>query len=718
MDVRSLTDRIAFRSGARLPMIYQTEASECGLACLAMVANYYGHDFDLSSLRRELGTSLSGITLGHMVDQANQLGLTSRPLRLELDELDQLQLPAVLHWNFSHFVVLKRVSKKGLVIHDPAIGIRTVTRSEADTAFTGIALELMPGADFEPREAKQRISLRKLIGTVHGLKRTIVKLLTLAFALEVLSLALPFLTQWIIDGVLSTGDLSLLTLIGIGGIAIIALQQLLSLARAWFLIYIKTTVNLQWVSNVFTHMVRLPVEYFERRHLGDIVSRFGAIHQIQETLSSSFIVTVLDGVMSFALLAMMLLYSPLLTALTVGLVLVYTVLRLLWYRPLREASEKMVVSAAKQDSHFLETVRGVRSIKLFTRENERRANWLNLSVEQINSLVHVSKLNLAFEAINGSLNGLHMIAILWVGASLALDGYLSAGMLVAYVAYSNQFSAHITSLVNKMIELKMLGLQCERLSDIVLTEREDIGNPADIDLARISADIELVDVSYRYASTERDILQHCSLKLRAGESVALTGPSGCGKTTLLKLVLGILQPREGEVRVGGIPIHTLGLNNLRKLVATVMQDDQLFSGSIAENIAFFSKQVDWDWIHECARRAGIHDQILQMPMGYYTLVGDMGTTLSGGQKQRILLARALYKKPRIILLDEATSHLDTESEYVVNQAIRELNITRLIIAHRPETIRMAERVVEMREGRIVAPPEPSQTAAAEEAVTG
>ncbi|SMC29184.1 colicin V processing peptidase. Cysteine peptidase. MEROPS family C39 [Andreprevotia lacus DSM 23236] len=697
MTINQHLDELAFGRKSELPLVYQAEASECGLACLAMVASAYGHRLDLPTLRQKFGISLSGSTISDLADMGSRLGMASRALRLDLEEMGQLQLPAILHWNFNHFVVLKSTSKKHIVIHDPAAGKVKLTWREASERFTGVALELTPTINFEAKEERQSIQLKKLIGEVRGLKRTVLKVMALAFCLEGLSLVTPFFSQTIIDNVLVTGDKAFLMVLGIALLGTLLLQQLFSTVRSWFLLYLNTIINLQWVANVFTHLVRLPVEFFERRHIGDIVSRFGAIHQIQETLTSSFVETVLDGLTSLALIAVMFLYSPVLATITLTVVVLYGIFRAIWYAPLKAANEKTLIIGAQQQTHFLETIRGVRSIKLFGKEDDRRSGWLNLSVDQINADLQTKKLTLLYNVVNAAVFGLHGVLILWLGANLVLSRDLSVGMLVAYTTYSGQFTQRFGGLIDRLFALRMLSLQCERLADIVLTEREKteslIPLPADL-----KADLTIKGVHYRYAPQERDILKDCSFQVQDGESVALVGASGGGKTTLMKVALGILQPQQGEVLIGGIPIQKLGMDNLRKLVATVMQDDQLFSGSIEENITFFAKEPDRAWMEACAAMAGIHEQIMQMPMGYYSLVGDMGTVLSGGQKQRVLLARALYKRPRILILDEATSHLDVESEKAVNVAVQGLNITRLIIAHRPETIAMAGRIVMLKDG--------------------
>jgi ATP-binding cassette, subfamily B, bacterial CvaB/MchF/RaxB len=693
-----LLGQLRFGAGRRLPMYLQTEAAECGLASLGMVASFHGHRIDLAGLRRRFVLSLKGATLAYLMQAAGRLDLAPRPLRLELDELPRLRVPCILHWDLNHFVVLKAADGRGAVIHDPALGVRRLPLAEVSRHFTGIALELTPTSTFVAADERRRVRLRDLLGPVGGLKRSLAQVFVLALALQAMAIVSPFYMQWAIDGAVVSADRDLLTVLGLGFLLLAAVQVAVSALRSWVVIYLGTTLNLQWLANVFSHLLRLPVSYFEKRHLGDVVSRFGAVGNIQRTLTSSFVEALIDGVMAAATFAMMLVYSASLAAVAVAAVAAYGAMRWAFYEPLRRATEEHIVHNARQQSHFLETVRGVQSIKLFGRQEERRARWLNLVVDAVNQDLVAQKLGLAFRCANGLVFGAERVAIVWLGALLVLDSAFSVGMLFAFVAYKEQFSARIAGLIDKAIELRMLTLQGERLADIVLTPPE-AQSPA-LPLDDIDASLEVRSVSFRYSDMEPFVLLNCSFGVAPGESVAIVGASGGGKTTLLKIMLGLLTPTDGKVLAGGVDIAKLGIDRYRKLVGTVMQDDPLFAGSIADNISFFDPSPDHSAIERFARLSAVHDDIAAMPMGYNTLVGDMGAALSGGQRQRILLARALYKQPRILFLDEATSALDVQKERAVNDAIRALNLTRVIIAHRPETIASADRVIVLQAGRV------------------
>lgn len=697
-----MTDASPILSRSRLRPILQTEAAECGLACLAMVAGYHGLSTDLPTLRQQHSLSLKGANLVRLIDIAGRMGLNARALRLELDELGQLKMPCVLHWDMNHFVVLKSVDSKRVVILDPAHGERTLSLKEASRHFTGVALELQPGADFRAGEARQRVTLRQLLGQVSGLKRALVTILALALVLELFVLVMPFHMQWMIDHALVTSDRSLVTVLGVAFLMLIAFQAAVSAARSWAVGYLGIHLNLQWTANVFAHLLRLPIDYFEKRHLGDVVSRFGSLQAIQRALTTSFIEALLDGLLGAVTLVVMWLYAPVLAAVAVGAVLLYLGLRLALYAPLREATEQQIVCGAKAQSHLLESVRGVQTIKLADRAADRRGRFFNLNVDTANREFSIVRLGVGFGAANRLLFGAERIVVIWLGALAVLDAQFSVGMLVAFLAYKDQFTSRTSALIEKLFELRMLRLHGERLADIALTAPE----PDEAELRQFTpseprATLSVRNLSYRYAEGEPWVVKDLDLEIEEGESVAVIGASGCGKTTLLKLMLGLLKPVQGEVLVDGQPLQRIGMRRYRGMLGAVMQEDQLFAGSLTDNIALFDPEVDQQRVESAARMAAVHEDIAAMPMGYNTLIGDMGTSLSGGQKQRVLLARALYRQPRLLFLDEATSHLDVERERLVNDAVKQMQVTRIIIAHRPETIHSADRVVVMHGGRIV-----------------
>jgi ATP-binding cassette subfamily B protein RaxB len=686
--------------GGRLPLILQTEVAECGLACLTMIAHYLGFRSDLPTMRARFSVSLNGTSLQTLMDCADRLKLSSRGVNLTLEELPELQTPAILHWGLNHFVVLRRADTKGVVIHDPAFGVRRLSYAEVSREFTGYALELATATEFRPADERRKISLKSMIGKLDGWWQSLGLVLAMALGLEALGLAAPKMTQYMVDEVLQSNDRALRDVLAFGLVMVVLTQGALLQMRGMTILYLTTHLNLQWVSDVFGRLVRLPMAWFEKRQLGDVLSRFGSVGPIQELITTRAVGAVLDGLMAVATLAMMLLYSPLLTAVVVATVLLYALLRALSYRPLREASLEGMSLAAKEQTCLMETIRAIGPIKLFGKESDRRARWMAMKVDTINRNVRTQVMNLWFANLNTAIGSISAALVLWLGAGLVMDGAFTVGMLFALTSYSGVFSSRMAALINVAADYKMLSLHCERLADIVLEAPEALVENGR-DVGQLVPKIELVDVCFRYSDSEPWVLHNVNLTIEPGESVAVVGASGCGKTTLVKLILGSLAPTHGEIRYGGVPIRQLGVTNYRRALAVVMQDDVLLAGSLRDNICFNDEHPDHVHIEQCARLAQIEADIRRMPMGYETLIADMGSSLSGGQKQRVLLARALYKRPKVLVMDEATSALDVTLERAVSAAIGALAMSRIIIAHRPETIASARRAVVLQGGRVV-----------------
>lgn len=691
----TISSRLNFGFRRRVPQVIQSEAAECGLACLVMVCRYYGMDVDLLNLRRRFGISTHGVTLALLINVAAQLKLKTRAVSLDLDELRQLRRPCILHWDMSHFVVLVAVKRTHVVIHDPALGRRVVGLRELSLHFTGVALELWPTSEFEPIKARSRFSFVSLLKNVQGLPAVLTKIFCLSMIIEAINLLLPVGTQLVMDHVIIAEDHDLLSLICIGLLFFILLRTFISMLRSWSGLVLGSMVDVQWKSGLFDHLLRLPLDYFEKRKLGDIQSRFGSLDTIRTTLTNHIVTGIIDSLMSIGVLIMMVLYGGWLALVVVGFTVVYMVLRLATYQRYRQISEEQIVKQAKSGSHFMETLYGIGTIKALGLPQTRAQFWLNLNIDNTNATIRQSKFDLAFGGVNTLISTLDQVAILWLGASMVIDNQMTLGMFVAFNAYRSQFSDRAANLINIVLQLKMLVLHGDRVADIVFTEMEPQQAPRTLFAPHQPASFEVRDIAYQYDQLSKPIFSELSFQIEAGDSVAIIGPSGVGKTTLMKVMSGLLTPTQGSVLINGYDVAAVGLNNYRQYIACVLQDDKLFAGSIAENIACFDPEKNGERIIECAKNSNIHDEIMAMPMGYETLLSELGSSLSGGQKQRLLIARALYRQPSLLFLDEATSHLDTANEAHVNQAIRDLKITRIFIAHRESTIASANRIIDL-----------------------
>ena len=680
-------------------MMFQSEAAECGLACMAMVANYHGHQLDLTTLRNRYSVSLKGANMQQLMLLASQLNMTARALKLELNELKNLRTPCILHWEMNHFVVLKKVHRNGITILDPAMGERRLSFAEVDKAFTGVALELTPGSEFKKVDERVQLGLSAFWSNMQGVVPALVKLFVLSLILQVFALAAPYYTQLVVDEVLVSQDKPLLTALALGFGLLMVIQVVVGVLRSWISLHLGTMMSMQMVTNLFRHLLHLPLTFFEKRHMGDITSRFGSLSAVQSLLTNSLVEGILDGIMVVIVFAMMYLYSPQLSLVVVLVVALYALIRWAFYWPMRQLTEESIVAGAKEDSVFMETIRGMQSIKLFGQQSQRLNIWQNRHAEAINSGYQLAKWGISASTANQLLFGIEGIVIIYLAAHAVMDGSMTVGMLFAFMAYKSQFTGRMSALIGLVVQVKMTKLHLDRLADIALTEKEDEGSASDG--RELSGQLSLSNISFRYASNDPLLFNGLNLEVAAGDNVAIIGPSGCGKTSLMKVMLGLLPAESGKVEADGVDIRHLGLRHYRSQIAAVMQDDQLMSGTLAENISFFDSQLDMSQVMACAQLAGIHQDIAAMQMGYNALVGDMGSALSGGQKQRLLLARALYRKPKILFMDEATSHLDVQLEHYVNQAIKQLNMTRIIIAHRPETILSASRIMQLQHGQLV-----------------
>lgn len=689
---------LLFKRKPKLPMILQSEIAECGHACIAMVCNYWGHHIDLYDLRKISKPSIKGVTLLNIINILEVLNFKTRALKVPLEELHLIKCPAILHWNMNHFVVLKEIKKNVIIINDPGSGIRHYTIEEFSKSFTGIVLEIERTTHFSALSKKKKISLSDLVKSASGINRFLICLLFLSFTLEFFGLLNPLFIQYVTDNVLVFSDINNLYVIASAFLFLLFFQVFTEYMRGNMVIYLTNHLTEQFSSNVVNHILKLPLSFFEARYKGDIQSRFQSIDEIQKKLSTDFINTVLDGLMIIINLFVMMIYSAVLTIIVVLSLLIYFAIRYFSYRFLKNHTESSILQHAKASSIFLETMQGILPIKTFSKEKIRFNTWRNSYINALNEDIRISKVDLYYNTANQFLFSFEYIIVICVGASLVLSNKFSIGMLMAFLTYRNLLVSKSSSFIKNIFGYKLISIQLNRLSDILFQQPEEIEKKA-LQLPTVKAELmgslTLCNISFKYNPAEKYILKNFSLKINAGEKVALVGSSGCGKSTLIKVLMGLLNKTEGEIYIDELLIDDFGLKNYRDITASVMQEDTLLSGSIMDNISFFDENLDVEYVYKVAKLSFIHETIKKLPMGYETRVGEMGSVLSGGQKQRILLARALYKKPKILFLDEATSHLDCENEKNINLSLQSLKITQVIVAHRKETINMADKIIEI-----------------------
>lgn len=697
----SETLHLGIWSRQRVRLVRQTELAECGLAALAMVSNFYGLGSDLATLRRQFTPSVRGATLKSLMSVADQLGLTPRALKVPLSDLSKLHVPAILHWDMDHYVVLERVAGARALVHNPEGSSRWLSLEEVSSHFTGVALELRPSNDFRPDSRGRKLRLRELWRRATGLKRAAGQIAVLSLVLEAFVLTSPYYMQVAIDSALPALDYNLLSVLALGFGLFTILNAAALLLRSFVLLSTGTSLGYGIATNIALRLFRLPISWFEKRHVGDVLSRFQSVTPVQQFLTQGATSALLDGTLALFTLALMFFYSPALALLALFAFTLLCGLRALTFSLQRGAQEEAIITVGREQSTMIESIRSIVTLRLFGQELPRHALWQTRLTDATNAAVHLARVGLWQSASATLIIGLETIASGWLAIRLVMNGGFSIGMTFAFMAYKTQFLQRGASLIDQIIAFRMLGLHLDRLADIALTDPDESAGARDQRApARVNGGIELRDVSYRYSPADPLVLNRINLVISPGEHIAITGPSGGGKTTLIKILLSLIEPDEGVVLIDGEPLSQFGRARYREHIGAVLQDDNLFSGSLAENIALFDDSPDMDRVVQAAQLSAIHNDISAMPMKYDTLVGDMGSSLSGGQKQRVLLARALYRRPSLLIMDEGTSHLDAVREQEVNRAVGELGITRVIIAHRMETIAAATRILAVAGGQL------------------
>ncbi len=682
-------------------MIRQTIASECGLACVAMIANYLGIGADLVELRKRHSLSLSGATLKGITEICDKLELSTRAVTCRLPELRKLRMPCLLHWRFNHFVVLKSANRNHLVIHDPARGIVIEPYSQVAEAFTGVALEVTRAPGFKRSKAPPRLRMSGLLAVNLSMFRTLAGGLALALVCELLALASPLYLQVVIDQVLGKSDALLLNTLAVGFGILLAFQVVANSMRLLTFQYLSQVLVFDMTARVLHRLLRLPLAYFRGSDLGDVQHRVLSLRRVQSFITHSAPALVLDGLFVVMIVGLMTAYDRALALLAIAVAVTWCVWRAMLFPLGLRLSSDIAHSESSVETHFLETLRAVQSIKLANGEAARLSEWRNLFANVINARIRIGNVAVLDTAIRQLLFQGLRIACIYLLAQKALKGQMSIGAVSAFVAYLGMFITRAGGIVDRLIEYKLLQVPLDRLADIVFTEEEPVRQSPKGPSGSPCA-IELRHIAFAYAPQDPYVLNDCSLSVPRKGFIAITGRSGTGKSTLLRLIAGVETASEGELLIDGLAINDWSPGELRGVAATVFQEDRLIKGSVADNIALFDKEVAHERVRQAARQACIDTEIERLPMGYDTRIGDLGSSLSKGQVQRVLLARALYRRPKLLLLDEATSGLDPELERRVIKSVEALDATRVVITHSDRMLEAADKVLWLKDGKLLA----------------
>src|SRR3990167_6173771 len=574
---------LSFKTCALLPVILQDEQAECGHACVAMISHYWGYRLDLQMLRKRHKPSLHGVTLREINQIFESMHFRTRALRVPLSELHLVKTPAILHWNMNHFVVLKRMKKNQVIIHDPAMGVRHCRMDEVSQSFTGIVLEVEQASDFQPMRAQTKLKLFDLIKIMTGAKPFIMQLLLLSLFIEILSLVAPLFTQYVTDQVIGTSDCSNLMLLVAGFVILVLIQMMTEILRSNMVLYLTSHLTEKFSSHVVKHLFKLPLDFFKSRSKGDIQSKVQSIDHIQRKMSTDFINTVLDGLMVILNLMVMFIYSRVLTGVVLTALLLFALIRYLTYHAFKARTASSIHLHAKTASIFLESLQAVIPIKSFSKEQVRFNTWRNGSIDALNVDIRIARMQMLIQVSNQFLFSLEHMVVIAVGATLVLANQLSVGMLFAFFAYRQLLVNKSLSLIQHVVDYRLIAIQLDRLSDILFQEPEVIQTGVGC-IQQTKGSIALRGVSFQYHTNVPPVFQMLNLEIKAGEKVAIVGPSGCGKSTLLNIMMGLLKPTSGDMFIDNVLLHDFGLSNYRALTAAVMQEDALLSGSILDNI--------------------------------------------------------------------------------------------------------------------------------------
>ncbi|GCE05960.1 peptidase domain-containing ABC transporter [Dictyobacter aurantiacus] len=684
----------------RVPLLNQMSMVECGAACLAMILSYYGHKTSISEVRERCGTGRDGLSAFAIVTVARSYGLRARAVSVEEKDFRFVALPAIIHWNFNHFLVVERWSPGFIHVVDPGFGRMRIRSEEFYNSFTGIVIMLEPGANFVRHNARTDITLRSYAANyVKHAPMAFLQIIAASLLLQGFGLAVPIGTKIVVDQIIPYGLHDMLMILGVGILILLLARFIVALLRGSVLLYLQTRIDMRMMLNFFEHLLLLPLRFFQQRSSGDILARMNSNLVIRDTISNQLISTVLDGSFVLVYFFILLSLSWMFGLLVLFIGLLQVALLIGTTRLMHELSCRQLHAQGKAQGYMAEALVGMTTLKAMGAEQRTLERWSNLLCAQMNISVRLNYLSTLMNAIQTTLQAFAPLVLLWFGTWEVTNGMLQIGTMLALNALAAAFLTPLATLIGSGQSLQLIHSHLERIADVMNAEPEQESSAVQLP-PRLTGNIRLEHVCFRYAPTAQDVLRDINVSIHAGQKVAIVGRTGSGKSTLGSLLLGLYPPTEGEVFYDDLPLRTLNYEAVRSQFGVVIQNASIFSGSIRDNIAFGQTDIGMDLIIKAARMAAIHDEIMQMPMAYETYVSESGNALSGGQRQRLALARALVHSPSLLLLDEATSSLDVMTEQIIEQNLRSLTCTQIIIAHRLSTIRNAHMILVLDQGII------------------
>ena len=708
---RVLTESLSFlgrkttflKKSPSVPVLLQLSQAECGAACLAMILSYHGRKTRVSECRAYCGGGRDGVNAAAISEAAQRFGLQVKAYSLAIKDLDQIGLPAIIHWKFNHFVVLEHWSPERIVIVDPALGRRHVTPEAFNAGFTGVALTFEPGTHFkkgsEPSPSVWKYYLDHLLHnrTAVGI---LVQILVASIILQALGLILPVFTKILVDHVLVLNMHGLLRILGLGLLILILGHMVIRYLRGALLVYLQGRVDSQMMMGILKHVLTLPYRFFQQRQSGDLLMRLSSNTIIRETITNQTLSVVLDGLFVLGYLAIIIFSAPRFATIVLLLGGCQVAVLLGSKRKILQLMQNDLAASAETQSYLLEILRGIAMVKASGSEDRALESWSNKFFKELNISLERHHLLAVVDTAIGTIQLASPLILLWVGGFMVLNDILTLGTMLALQALGIAFLTPLGSMIETGRQWQLLGAYLERIEDVIEAKPEQAGSRV-CRTSRLQGSITVKNLSFRYDSGAPPVLKDISFSIQSKQKLALVGRTGAGKSTLALLLLGLYPSTDGQILYDHIPILEFDLPHLRRQFGAVLQESFLFQGSIRQNIAFINPHLPMEDVIQAARIAAVHEEIMQMPMGYETLISEGGTGLSGGQRQRLSIARAIVHKPAILLLDEATSHLDAVTEDAVDRNLNAQVGTRIVIAHRLSTIKNADLILVLEDGRIV-----------------
>ncbi|GAX34009.1 peptidase domain-containing ABC transporter [Nodularia sp. NIES-3585] len=692
------------RLSKRYPFYAQQSAADCGSACLVMIGKYWGKHFSVNRLRDMTNVNRSGASLRALATVGENLGFATRPVKATFDKFAEQSLPAIAHWEGNHFIVVYQITKKRVIVGDPAIGQRSLTRSQFNAGWTGYALLLQP-TELLKQAKNEKTNFWKFFELIKPHYSVLIEVFVASVLMQIFGLVTPVFTQLLLDRVLVQRSIPTLNAVGIGMIVFGLFGIAMNAVRQYLLDHTANRVSISLLVGFIKHTFRLPLAYFESRYVGDIVSRIQENQKIQRFLTGETLSIMLDMLTLVVYLSMMFWYSSRMTLFVLLTVPPFFILALSSTSILRRISREIFNAGAKENSYLIESLSGIRTVRSLAIEQTVRWHWEELLNDLVKKGFHAQVIGNRLGIISGVIQTCVNASLMWFGAWQVIQGDMTMGQLVAFNMLVGKVLSPFQRLSMLWNGLQEIIISTERINDVLEAEpEEDLQNKPRKSLDRLNGSICFQNVTFRYHSeSETNVLENINFEIQPEQMVAVVGRSGSGKTTLSKLILGLYPPTDGKVLIDGFDVNNISLRSLRSQIGVVDQDTFLFGGTIRENIGIAHPEATLEEITQAARWAGADEFIQKLPMGYESQIGESGGMLSGGQRQRLAIARALLGNPRLLLFDEATSHLDSESERIIQNNLKTIlqGRTSVIIAHRLSTVRNADLILVLDRGILV-----------------